>query len=352
MVSKLLFKGDKKSKKSSRRNVPSRVTSKVQQRSKHEAAKKYYINGTPTKLEDIDLEKITNGWTNLYREDLKQASPSLLDTEAGKLPVIVTFNEGDRHMCMNVVKYTTEDAVVKTRIQLDDDYELSEEATIVIFTKEEVSLEDVRNRIEPKHVSQVFILSDVTSIFQSSAKFIEGEESAQKERMYSLKSSDGEFIVMDPTTHELKLSFTLTSNGICTLLPEMIDGIPHYRIILGPRDDANTMMVTSSNDIKVIPDPEDLPESASRFILRLRIEDALQTKQIVQELANEESQLQLKSGSSHIEGDVKKTVMELTKLGFRINDKVFAQISRAYKEGNINEWLVEFKEKNLHDRRA
>lgn len=277
MVSKLSFKGDKTKKKKPKRSVPSRPQPKPSQ-----SPEPVYINGESVNLSDISIDNLTSGWTHLYPRDLTLATPSMLDTEKGRVPIIITFHDEDRHLILNVVQQDNAEESGKTskKVIFDNDYELADVEKTIIFTEEKIDLQDVRHRIEPRQVSQVFILSEVTSMFQTGTKFIEGVST--KKRVYSLKTSDGEYLVMDPESHTVKLSLSLTSNGICTLLPESDkEGIPQYRIIFGAIEDANTLLATPSGSVRVIPDPDDVLGTASRAVLRLRCADASPAQRLV-----------------------------------------------------------------------
>jgi hypothetical protein len=346
MVSKLSFKGHKKKKskkKSSINEHEKRTQSSVDE-------KTFYINGKITKQSEINIEKLTYGWTLLYKRDLTGATHSIINPESGQLPVIITFIDPDRELCLSQVKTADSDSTVKKLLKFTSDFELSKTDDTVNYSEFEISNENNVGRIEPKNVDQVFILSDASSLFQSANKFI---ESGQKKTVYSIKTTEGEYLVFDPTTNELKLSLTFTEYGLFNLVYELENNIPQFRILIGnpKNEEANTLIISSSGVPKVIPDTEDLLQPISRFILKLRREDAFYTKEILRSFKRNTDALKSDS-STNINGLVKKTILDLSKLGFRITDKTIKEITDAYINGYLNQWIVDFKEKNVSDRRT
>lgn len=340
MVSKLIFKGDKKKEKKKKVKVH-----KNDESIKSKNDKSFPINGKQQKLCDINIETVTNGWTTMYNRDLSAASHSILDESSGNLPIMISHQREDKMLCLKTIK-SNED---KSELIFSEDFEKSLISNIIEYTDNDVFENDnLRYRVEPKDVSYVFILNDVSTLFQSSTKFVNG--SSKQKKAFSIKSSDGKYIEYNPTENTLSFTHTLTQNGMFSLIEETSNNLPYYRLILGEVEDYNTMIITKNNDIKVIPDPEDLLMKNSRFLIRIRKEDALITKQIVKEYQNQNMNNKDNSGDGSINGKIKQTVLELTKLGFKINDRIFSQISEAYLEGNLNQWIVEFKEKNLNDR--
>lgn len=351
MVSKLIFKGEKKKVKKKR----------VQGHEKHEIDDSnklknttFAINGKEMQIDEIDLAAITNGWTTAYPIDLQAANSSLIDTQSGNLPIIITYADDSRNLCLKKGKYSSsEDASIKKKLIFSGDIELSTHESTIIYTAEAVTLEAAINRIEPTDVNEVFILSEVSMLFKATDKIIDNEhtngEHKSRKPIYSIKTTDGEYLTCDPSSNELKLSMTLTENGLFSLHFEMLEMVPHCRILVG-KGDSKTMMITKSGDIRVIPDSEDVLGSLSRFVIRIRKQDAYRTKEIL--TAAKENKRTEDSVRDETAGKVKKTALDLSKLGFKINDKTLSEISKAYAEGWINEWIVDFKEKKIHDRRA
>lgn len=352
MVSKLVFKGERKKgmKKSSRAQETFQESEE-----KKTDTRIFAINGDELKLSDIDLNAITNGWTTAFPIDFQTASSSIINVESGKLPIILTYADASRTLCLKKSKYTSLDnASIKARLEFSEDFDLSSIENTIIYTASAVSVKDKINRIEPSDVNQVFMLSDVSTLFKSSAKIID-DSLAQgginsKNPVYSIKIADGEYLTFDPTCNELKLSMTLTQNGLFTFSFEIDEGISQCRILVGTRDESNTLLVTKKGDIKVIPDPDDLLGPLSRFVIRIRKQDAYQTKEIIK--AAKEKEMNNKSPVNETGGKVGKTAVELSKLGFKVNDKTLREISKAHAEGRINQWIVDFKEKTVHDRRV
>lgn len=354
MVSKLVFKGDKKNAKKKKAQLHNHNNVLIKSKQKNITNKSFPINGQSIKLDEINIERLTNGWTTLLPVDLQLAKSSLTNEDSGKLPIIITYHNSDEHLCLKDEKYTsTTDANINSRLKFTKEFELSKPENTVIYTTENISIESVINRIEPTDVSEVFILSDVTSLFQNSNKFLEGESgSRSKNVIYSIKSADGKFLICDPSTNELKMSMTLTENGLFSFEFETIDMIPHVRIYIGEKNEYRTLIVGKNGAVKIIPDPDDLLKPMSRFVLRIKKDDSFTTKDILKNIQDKNSSLNEKDSSDGINGIVKKTVLELSKLGFKITDKTLREISRAYDEGNINQWVVEFKERNISDRMA
>lgn len=342
MTSKLSFKGEKKVKIKKKAAIIKRNVAKENERL-------FIINGKEIKQRDINIGKLSYGWTLLYPRDLNKATYSLINPESGKLPIIITFVENERQLCLSQTKSTTENASIKKSLKFTDDFELSPKEDIINFTEREISDDNKAGRIEPKNVDQVFILSDASTLFQST-KFITNEK---KDTVYSIKSSGGEYVVFDPVANELKLSLTLTEYGLFDLSFELIDDIPHFRILFNDNknQEKNTLVCASSGIPKVIPDPEDLLQPISRFILKLRREDAFITKEILKASHETSKSTNIRSGNN-IDGQVTKTVMDLAKMGFKMNDKTIKEITDAYINGNLNQWLLDFKEKNITDRRT
>lgn len=337
MVSKLVFKGDKTKNKPKKRNS-NRGTEKATKTERF-----FPINGRLKKMNEIDLNSITTGWTILFPIDLTYAKKSIIDSNSGKLPIIITFENEEKKRILEERK-TTENGAIKTFLKFTDDFETSDPNAIINYT-DAVSSLPITN-IEPKSVNQVFILSDVTSLFGSSKKFIESNSS--RASLYSIQTTTGKYLMHNLSTNELELSVTLTENSVFTLNHYLLDGIPKYRLCIG-ENTTQTMVIAGSDIPKVINNEEDVLDSISRFTIKLKCEDAYTTKQILQ-ASYDESRPQESSG--FISGNVKKTVLDLAKNGFKLNDKIISEISNAYKSGNLNEWVVEFKEKNVHDRRT
>lgn len=351
MVSKLIFKGEKKK---SRKNRVQKHEWQQTADSNKTSNSTFAINGKEVKIDDIDLAAITNGWTTAYPIDIQAANSSILDTQSGNLPIIITYADDSRNMCLMRGKLSSsENASIKKKLIFSDDVELSTLENTIIYTPEGITVEADINRIEPTNVNEVFLLSDVSTLFKNTDKIIGNEHSNgvynSRTPVYSLKTADGEYLTSDPSSNELMLSMTLTENGLFSLNFEMLGMTPYCRILVG-KTNSNTMMITKSGDLKVIPDPEDVLGSLSRFIIRIRKQDAHRTKEILK--AAKENSRSGDSDRDETAEKVKKTALDLSKLGFKINNKTLNEISKAYAEGWINEWVVDFKEKNIHDRRA
>lgn len=350
MVSKLIFKGDKKKSKKKKSHILKNASEELIQK-KHPI---FFINGKETKLEDIDLKQITNGWTTINTCDLQVANHSLIDSESGKLPVIIAFSDTTRNVCLAESKYTStsSDSNVRSKLKFSDDLELCDPDSVIVYTDREISIDEPISRIEPKVVDEVFILSDVSSIFKSSNKFL---NSSNGEKIYSIKTTDGDYLTFDPTTNELQLLKTLTENGIFSLTFEITNSIPYCRIEVGNREEHNTLIITKSSEVKIIPDPDDLLQAMSRFIVKIRKEDALQTKQILKAAKTMINDTENNRGfeeKNQVDPKVRKTILELSKSGIKINDKTVKEITKAHADGKINQWIVDFKEKNISDRRT
>lgn len=352
MVSKLNFKGDKKKKKSKSKKTTSLESDKIGTQEKY-----FTINGKQNRFEDVDLQKIVNGWTTLNQMDLTTASQSIIDDSTGRLPLIVLFEDSDKKVtCLRKIKTTTMDADIKTELKFSDTgLEIATLENTVNYCDREIRDESTIFRTEPTEVDQIFILSDASFMFRSSSKYISDSETKNDTRRYFLKTSDGAYVMFDPSTNELKLSLTISENGLFSLISETVDGIPHYRILAGEKNEYNTLIRSKTGVPKVIPDPEDLLQPVSRFVIRIRCEDSYETKEILKyakSVNDSKDQLNSVKNGNMIDGAVKKTIIDLSKSGFKMTDKIVNEISSAYLHGTLHQWVVEFKEKNLHDRRV
>lgn len=360
---KLTFKGDKKKSKNTKKFKSNELKKSLEKDINKNTIKQHKtirINGKDFKLDDIDLNKLESGWTNLNLIDLQKATPSILNKENGKLPIIITYSNNDENnLCLEKIKYlSNDDNQVKNKLKFNKEFEVSDINNTINFTNDNENL--IINRIEPKNVNQVFILSDITSIFKFTNKFIE-KEGNEKYTFYSIKTTDGEYLTFDPINNEIKLTKTLTELGIFNLIleksqvdnNEMDNNITQpllkCRFVIGNKTDYNTMIITKGNEIKIIPDPEDLLKPMSRFNIRIRLNDSFKSMELKKEKKDIESN---NKNTNIIDNKISEKVIELSKLGLKINDKIIKDMSKAYKEGYLNQWILDFKEKNVHDRRV
>ncbi|KAG0683594.1 hypothetical protein C6P40_001215 [Pichia californica] len=345
MALKLSFKGDKKKSKKKRSDtVKKSLEGGLNNLTSEERT--FSINGTDTKISEIDLNQITTGWTVMNPIDIQRATPSIIDEEMGKLPIMITQTNNGKNVCLQKDKYMTPENDLKYKINFTEDIEHS---TNQISLYENASTVDIKlNDIEPKGVHQVFILSDVSSIFKASNKFINNEEANLK--IYSIKTTDGEYLTFDPTTNDLKMTKTITEDSIFTLKFEDDEGLLKCKLLVGNKEENNTLIVTKNNDAKIIPDSDDLLKDMSRFNIKIRRVDEYKTREIVK--SKKDSLVSTFKTTSTIDGNVRQKAIELSKGGFKVTDYILKDMTKAHNEGHLNQWMLDFKEKNIHDRMA
>lgn len=189
MANKLSFKGDKR--KAKKKAVASKTHEKVKQVDSCPVS--FHINNSLKTLDEIN--GLDSGWVNMNPNDIQSARKSMLDEEAGNLPIVITFcdEKNDRYLILEETKYTDEENMeTKSRIQMSaENIEFTGIEDTIVYTKEGEILDLERKlfRIEPKSVSQVLILSDVTSMFRDSNKYLTSENNGKN--VYSLKTSSG-----------------------------------------------------------------------------------------------------------------------------------------------------------------
>lgn len=367
MVSKLVFKGDKKTSK--KKKIGRKISLSANSIQSKKPDFFVFINGESKPLSDINIGQLDNGWTNLYPTDLQLAKSSIIDSKSGKIPIVITYchkneeddedegnnnnNEND-NLCylLREMKYTDDmDTNIKSKIEFScEDVEYSDIKNTFNYTKDPIDIEKRINRVEPSSVSQVFILSNVTHLFKDSNKYLTNDSNEFNKNLYSIKTANGMYFLCDPEDHDLKLSRTLTENGLFILDFEISNGIPYVRLLNGDNKEMKTLIVTKNKNVKIIPDPEDLLKTMSRFTIRIKLESSLQTKLILENFEKLNNHDNDKSNSTALNDTVKNTVLLLSKAGFKINDRVIKEIHAAYNDGYLNQWIVEYKEKNVSDR--
>lgn len=317
MGTKLTFKNEKKvtkNKKSKRKDkvLTSLAAEKLQEPS-------FYINGILTPISDIKINELT-GWTTALPDDFK-------NLPSNGLPILITCQR-DETLCLQL---ENNDATVKTSSSLDY-YQKDQN---ILFSKE--FFFSKLDTSEPKLSNQVFLLSDVTSMFVKPGKLLSTEVS----KIYTLKASNGSFLMYNPELPNLTTTKTLSENTFFNLTVSENNSFK-----IGVNNKAK-VIVSDQKRVIVVEndhDEEDLLADLNIFTIRTQIIHTATFKGIINALEFNDK--------PHLEDIQRDKLLELKKSGVKITDKLVKELQNAIKEGNTGEWMIETKEKYLADRRA
>lgn len=156
--------------------------------------------------------------------------------------------------------------------------------------------------------------------------------------------------LIDPNTHGLTISSVLTLNEMFSLKFKE-DSTVSIRV--GNEEDNNKLIVTNDLKIRVIKDDENLLDDLNSFILRIQGKDSNMTKEIIKLIRDSQEFSEIDADDNI--GDMKivrDKVLELSKLGIKITDRILRKLKRAVREGRVNQFMIDVREKKISDRRV
>ncbi|GMG40128.1 unnamed protein product [Ambrosiozyma monospora] len=357
MVSKLSFKGDKKSKKKR-----SRHSSGVSSSHTHHESKKQKTNSTETGViiegaeDEANLIMVNNKLVSIEeftKDQLQEGWTTAVSFNDLNGPLLLTLEREGKIGCLACLN---NEKLVVSGI---DALELVKPSEVLNFNVNDISfnLEDKLTRVEPTMTSQVFTVVNVENLIKTGDKnellSLDGQKPKENPvKQVALKNSDGWYLSFDKSINSLTTSQVLTTNEIFNFIASP-DQPYKFQITIGlDAESKNKLAVTEDLKVRVILDEENLIDDLNIFTVKVQTRNSKMAKRLsfMLEELNKNDGLAYHDSEKNIK--LNTSVKELIRLGIKVDNKLLDKLKRAMDKGRLNEYLVELKEKKLSDRRA
>ncbi|CDK27646.1 unnamed protein product [Kuraishia capsulata CBS 1993] len=311
MVSKLSFKNDKKRKRESHKSSHKKRKPEQTEGPQHFV----HINNSYVDLKELDPELLETGWTTSVNSvDIK--GPIILCSDKGVLAV------KDSEL---VVMSSLEPVGVEHSIN---------------FTSDDLVIEGEIYRGEPNSASQVFVPVPVKHLLSATSGFKQllQQEEKSTEMTCGLKTYENKYVSYLPDSGTLTCdSEALTAEGIFTFRPVRADDGPRWEVFVG----------SNSAAIGVFGDSVKISKSPEQFVVRMQVLNHTMSAGLREHLAASKTDHRPTN-----ELQLEQKVKELIHDGVKVTNATLKQLKNAIAAGNVNEVMVEIKQKRLSDARC